>query len=60
MKEGDPVPPGTPVLSLTDPELHRDAAGVGVGPHQAEGRSALHGQLVGGQNEEPGTISELD
>ncbi len=60
VKEGDPLPPGTPVLSLTDPNFTvtlqasaTDRTKLKVGQHCTV-------QLVGGQTEEPGTISELD
>jgi multidrug efflux pump subunit AcrA (membrane-fusion protein) len=60
VKEGDPLPPGTPVLSLTDPNFTvtlqasaTDRTKLKVGQHCTV-------QLSGGQNEEPGTISELD
>ena len=60
VKEGDPVPPGTPILSLTDPNFTvtlqasaTDRTKLKVGQHCSV-------QLVGGTNEEPGTISELD
>ena len=60
VKEGDPVPPGTPILSLTDPNFTvtlqasaSDRTKLKVGQHCTVA-------LVGGANEEPGTISELD
>ena len=60
MKEGDPVPPGTPILSLTDPNFTvtlqasaSDRTKLKVGQHCTV-------ELVGGDNEVPGTISELD
>lgn len=60
VKEGDPVPPGTPVLSLTDPNFTvtlqasaSDRTKLKVGQHCTVA-------LAGGVNEEPGTISELD
>ncbi len=60
VKEGDPVPPGTPVLSLTDPNFTvtlqasaTDRTKLKVGQHCTV-------QLVGGTNEESGTISQLD
>jgi multidrug efflux pump subunit AcrA (membrane-fusion protein) len=60
VKEGDPVPPGTPILSLTDPNFTvtlqasaTDRTKLKVGQHCTV-------QLVGGNNEESGTISELD
>ena len=60
VKEGDPVPPGTPVLSLTEPNFTvtlqasaSDRTKLKVGQHCTV-------ELVGGENEEPGTISELD
>jgi len=60
VKEGDPVPPGTPILSLTDPNFTvtlqasaTDRTKLKVGQHCSV-------QLVGGTNEEAGTISELD
>jgi hypothetical protein len=60
VKEGDPVPPGTPILSLTDPNFTvtlqasaSDRTKLKVGQHVTV-------TLAGGVNEEPGTISELD
>jgi len=60
VKEGDPLPPGTPILSLTDPNFTvtlqasaSDRTKLKVGQHCTV-------ELVGGSNEEPGTISELD
>jgi Calx-beta domain/Putative peptidoglycan binding domain len=60
VKEGDSVMPGAPVLSLTDPNFTvtlqasaSDRTKLKVGQHCTV-------QLVGGVNEEPGTISELD
>jgi hypothetical protein len=60
VKEGDPAPPGTPILSLTDPNFTvtlqasaSDRTKLKVGQHCTV-------TLVGGTNEVPGTISELD
>jgi HlyD family secretion protein len=60
VKEGDPLPPGTPVMSLTDPNFTvtlqasaSDRTKLKVGQHVTV-------QLAGGVTEEPGTISELD
>ena len=60
VKEGDPAPPGTPIISLTDPSFTvtlqasaSDRTKLKVGQHCTV-------ELVGGTNEEPGTISELD
>jgi hypothetical protein len=60
VKEGDPAPPGTPILSLTDRTFTvtlqasaSDRTKLKVGQHCTV-------TLVGGQNEEPGTISQLD
>jgi len=60
VKEGDPLIPGAPILSLTDPNFTvtlqasaTDRTKLKVGQHCTV-------QLSGGQNEEPGTISELD
>ncbi|MDQ1480188.1 MAG: hypothetical protein QOI44_1049 [Actinomycetota bacterium] len=60
VKEGDPLPPGTPVMSLTDPNFTvtlqasaSDRTKLKVGQHCTV-------TLAGGVNEEPGTISELD
>ena len=60
VKEGDPLPPGTPVMSLTDPNFTvtlqasaTDRTKLKVGQHCTV-------VLVGGTTEEPGTISELD
>ena len=60
VKEGDPLPPGTPVLSLTDPGFTvtlqasaSDRTKLKVGQHCTV-------TLAGGVNEEPGTISQLD
>jgi HlyD family secretion protein len=60
VKEGDAAPPGTQILSLTDPNFTVTLQA------SASDRTKLKvGQkctvvLVGGTNEEPGTISELD
>src|SRR6185437_6356375 len=60
VKEGDPVPPGTPVLSLTDPDFTvtlqasaTDRTKLKVGQHCTV-------QLVGATDEQSGTISQLD
>ena len=60
VKEGDPLPPGTPVMSLTDPNFTvtlqasaSDRTKLKVGQHCTV-------TLVGGVTEQPGTISELD
>jgi archaeosine-15-forming tRNA-guanine transglycosylase len=60
VKEGDPLPPGTPVMSLTDPNFTvtlqasaSDRTKLKVGQHCTV-------TLAGGVNEQPGTISELD
>jgi multidrug efflux pump subunit AcrA (membrane-fusion protein) len=60
VKEGDPLPPGTPVMSLTDPNFTvtlqasaSDRTKLKVGQHVTV-------TLAGGVTEEPGTISELD
>jgi hypothetical protein len=60
VKEGDPVPPGTPVLSLTDPNFTvtlqasaTDRTKLKVGQHVTV-------SLVGGTEEQSGTISQLD
>src|SRR4029077_15060441 len=60
VKEGDPVPPGTPILSLTDPNFTvtlqasaSDRTKLKVGQHCTV-------QLSGGTNENAGTITELD
>jgi multidrug efflux pump subunit AcrA (membrane-fusion protein) len=60
VNEGDPVPPGTPILELTDPgftvTLQADATDrtkLKVGQHCTV-------ELVGGTDQVPGTISELD
>jgi multidrug efflux pump subunit AcrA (membrane-fusion protein) len=60
VKEGDPLPPGTPVLSLTDPNftvtLQASASNrtkLAVGQHCTV-------KLTGGDKESPGVISELD
>jgi len=60
VKEGDPLPPGTPVLSLTEPNFTvtlqasaSDRTKLKVGQHCTV-------TLAGGVNEEAGTISELD
>jgi hypothetical protein len=58
--EGDPVTPGAPILSLTAPNFTvtlqanaSDRTKLKVGQHCTV-------ELVGGETEEPGTISELD
>jgi hypothetical protein len=60
VEEGDPVPPGTAVLSLTDPNFTvtlqasaTDRTKLKVGQHCTV-------QLVGGTEEQSGTISQLD
>jgi multidrug efflux pump subunit AcrA (membrane-fusion protein) len=60
VKEGDPAPPGTPVLSLTDPNFTvtlqasaSDRTKLKVGQHVTV-------QLAGGTEEQSGTISQLD
>jgi multidrug efflux pump subunit AcrA (membrane-fusion protein) len=60
VKEGDPVPPGTAILSLTDPNFTvalqasaSDRTKLKVGQHCTV-------QLSGGTTEEDGTISQLD
>jgi multidrug efflux pump subunit AcrA (membrane-fusion protein) len=60
VKEGDPLPPGTAVMSLTDPNFTvtlqasaSDRTKLKVGQHCTV-------TLAGGVNEQPGTISELD
>ncbi len=60
VKEGDPLVPGAPILSLTDRNFTvtlqasaSDRTKLKVGQHCTV-------TLVGGVNEEPGTISELD
>ena len=44
VKEGDPLPPGTPVMSLTDPNFTVTLQASATGPHQVEGRATLHGR----------------
>jgi hypothetical protein len=60
VKEGDPLPPGTPVLSLTDPNFTvtlqasaTDRTKLKVGQHVTV-------QIAGGTEEQSGTISQLD
>ncbi len=60
VKEGDAAPPGTPILSITDPNFTvtlnasaSDRTKLAVGQHCTV-------ELVGGVTEVPGTISELD
>jgi multidrug efflux pump subunit AcrA (membrane-fusion protein) len=60
VKEGDPVPPGTAVLSLTDPNFTvtlqasaTDRTKLKVGQHVTV-------QIAGGTEEQSGTISQLD
>jgi multidrug efflux pump subunit AcrA (membrane-fusion protein) len=60
VKEGDPLPPGTPIMSLTDPNFTvtlqasaSDRTKLKVGQHCTV-------TLAGGVNEQAGTISELD
>jgi multidrug efflux pump subunit AcrA (membrane-fusion protein) len=60
VKEGDPLPPGTPVLSLTDP-----AFTVTLQASASDRTKLAVGQkctvkLTGGTKEASGTISELD
>ncbi len=60
VSEGDPAPPGTPILELTDPNftvtLQADASDRTT---LKVGQSCTV-ELVGGTTEVPGTISELD
>ena len=44
VKEGDPLPPGTPILSLTDPNFTVTLQASAVRPDQARGRAEGDGQ----------------
>jgi HlyD family secretion protein/Calx-beta domain len=60
VKEGDPLPPGTPVLSLTDPNFTVTLqASASDRTKLAVGQKATV-KLTGGDKEAEGTISELD
>jgi hypothetical protein len=60
VKEGDPLPPGTPVLSLTDPNFTVTLqASASDRTKLAVGQRATV-KLTGGDKEVDGTISELD
>ena len=60
VKEGDPLPPGTPVLSLTDPNFTVTLqASASDRTKLAVGQKATV-KLTGGDKEVDGTISELD
>jgi HlyD family secretion protein len=60
VKEGDPLPPGTPILSLTDPTFTVTLqASASDRTKLAVGQSATV-KLTGGDKEVEGTISELD
>jgi hypothetical protein len=60
VKEGDPLPPGTPILSLTDPTFTVTLqASASDRTKLAVGQSCTV-KLTGGDKEVNGTISELD
>src|SRR6185437_16470915 len=60
VKEGDPLPPGTPILSLTDPDFTVTLQASATDRTKlAVGQKATV-QLAGGATEVPGTITELD
>ena len=60
VKEGDPLPPGTPILSLTDPTFTVTLqASASDRTKLAVGQSVTV-KLTGGDKEVEGTISELD
>jgi multidrug efflux pump subunit AcrA (membrane-fusion protein) len=60
VKEGDPLPPGTPILSLTDPTFTVTLqASASDRTKLAVGQSCTV-KLTGGDKEVDGTISELD
>jgi peptidoglycan hydrolase-like protein with peptidoglycan-binding domain len=60
VKEGDPLPPGTPILSLTDPSFTVTLqASASDRTKLAVGQTCTV-KLTGGTKEAEGTISELD
>ncbi len=60
VKEGDPLPPGTPILSLTDPTFTVTLqASASDRTKLAVGQKATV-KLTGGATEVPGVITELD
>jgi multidrug efflux pump subunit AcrA (membrane-fusion protein) len=60
VKEGDPAPPGTPILSLTDPSFTVTLRATATDRTKLKVGQKCTVVLVGGTNEEPGTISQLD
>jgi hypothetical protein len=60
VKEGDPAPPGTPILSLTDRNFTVTLQASATDRTKLKVGQQCTVQLVGGTNEVPGTISELD
>jgi len=60
VKEGDAAPPGTQILSLTDPNFTVTLQASASDRTKLKVGQKCTVELVGGTNEEPGTISELD
>jgi multidrug efflux pump subunit AcrA (membrane-fusion protein) len=60
VKEGDPLPPGTPVLSLTDPTFTVTLQASATDRTKLKVGQRCTVEIVGGVSEEPGTISQLD
>ena len=61
VKEGDPLPPGTPILSLTDPTFTVTLQASASDRTKLDGRSErARSSSTGGDKEVDGTISELD
>jgi HlyD family secretion protein len=60
VKEGDPLPPGTPVLSLTDPTFTVTLQASASDRTKLKVGQSATVKLTGGDKEVDGTISELD
>jgi multidrug efflux pump subunit AcrA (membrane-fusion protein) len=60
VKEGDPVPPGTAVLSLTDPNFTVTLQASATDRTKLEVGQHVTVQIAGGTEEQSGTISQLD
>jgi multidrug efflux pump subunit AcrA (membrane-fusion protein) len=60
VKEGDPAPPGTPILSLTDRNFTVTLQASATDRTKLKVGQSCTVQIVGGTEEVPGTISELD
>lgn len=60
VKEGDPLPPGTAVMSLTDPNFTVTLQASASDRTKLKVGQQCTVTLAGGVTEEPGTISQLD